>query len=347
MAEKKAPVRGMAELNKELSDGQIRNLYVLYGSERYLLLQYRDILIKKLVPEGDTMNFTSYSGSNIKMDNLLDDLRTMPFLAERRVVLVEGSGFFTKSMDELIDGLEHIADTTVLIFVEPDIVLKSGTSSGVDKRGRLYKLFDKAGGAFCFDTPSEATLVTWITGRLSETGKKIERQVPQKLIDTVGLDMQLLSLETEKLISYTIERDAIRVTDVEAISSTMVEDKVFAMVDAIANKKQDTALSLYNDLVSLREHPSKILALITRHYQLLLQFKQMLKDNTSREDMVRITKVRSFTLKQYLPEAKAYSMEQLLSANDACLDAAHASRTGKLSEENALERLIIDLLAKA
>ena len=345
MAPKKTAARGLAQLKKELEEGTLRSLYLLYGSERYLIRQYRDLLLKAAVPEGDTMNFTSYQGNSADVPTILNDIRTMPFLAEHRVVLVEDSGFFTKSADELIDGLEDMSDTSILIFVEPDVEKSTGTVKGVDKRGRLYKLFDKAEGAFCFDVPDAATLISWITGRLSETGKKIERQVPERLLSAAGMDMQILASEMDKLISYTLEQDSIRVADVEAVSVSIVEDKVFDMVDAISNKDEKLALELYTDLLNLREPVMKILYLIARHYQILAEFDQMKRDGTPKEVMAKLAGVAPFYVKRYQAQASAYSRKQLLSACDACLTADYSIKTGQLSDRNSLERLIIQLLA--
>ena len=345
MAPKKAAARGLTQLKKELDGGTIRRLYLLYGSERYLIRQYRDLLLSRVMNEGDTMNFSSYHGTKVDIPTILSDAGTMPFLAERRVVLVEESGFFTKAADELTDGLDAVPDTTVLIFVEPDIEKSTGLTKAVDKRGRLFKKFDQAEGAFLFDVPDASTLTAWITGRLAETGKKIEKAVPGRLLAAAGMDMQTLSSEMDKLISYTLDRDEIRTEDVEAISVNEAEDKVFDMVEAIAVKKTETALLLYNDLLSLREPVMKILYLISRQYQILLQLKEMQKDHTPRESMAKLGGFPPFFLRKYEAQAGAYSYSALLTACDKCLAADYAIKTGQLSDRNALERLILDLLA--
>jgi DNA polymerase-3 subunit delta len=344
MAPKK-PVRGMAQLKKELDEGTIRKLYLLYGSERYLIRQYKELLLSRVTNPGDTMNFASYQGASADIRTILSDLSTMPFLAEHRVVLVEDSGFFTKSVDELTDSLPDLPDTAILIFVEPDVEKSTGLTKAVDKRGRLFKLFDQAEGAFCFDVPDEATLRSWITGRLAETGKKVEAKVPERLLSAVGQDMSTLDSELEKLISYTLEKDAIRVADVEAISVTIAEDKVFDMVDAISAKNKEKTLLLCNDLLELREPVMKILYLISRQYQILAQVAQMQTDGTPRENMAKIAGFLPFLVKKYQSLAASYTKAQLLSACDACLAADQAIKTGLLSDRNALERLILDLLS--
>ena len=142
-----------------------------------------------------------------------------------------------------------------------------------------------------------------------------------------------------------MEKDAIRVSDVEKISLSVVEDKVFDMIDAISLKNTETALYLYNDLLSLREPAMKILYLVARQYQILLAVAQMRTDNTPRESMWKLGGFKPFLVNKYLKMAEAYTKKQLLAANEACLDADGAIKSGALSDQNALERLIIDLLA--
>ena len=344
MAEKKAP-RGMFQLKKELDAGNYRSLYLLYGSERYLIREYKERLLSALVPEGDSMNFSSFSGDRVDVPSLLDLARTIPFLSERRVILVEDSGFFLKAPEELEEGLKNIADTTVLIFIEPDQEKSTGIVKSVDKRGRLYKYFDKIECAFSFDVPDDATLISWIGSRLAATGRPVEKKVPERLLDAAGRDMQALENEMEKLISYTLERDRICVKDVEDICISQVEDKVFEMIDALSAGNKEKSLQLYSDLLYLKEAPMKIIALIRRQYQILLKLKHMKKDGTPRSDYARLAGVAPFYLKRYEAQADSRSYEQLLHYCDACFDASLKVQQGILSDRNSLEQLVLLLLS--
>ena len=343
MAEKKA-ARGMLQLKKELEDGVIRQLYLLYGSERYLIREYKDRLLSKLVSEGDTLNFTAFSGSVPDIPSLLDLARTMPFLSERRVILIEDSGFFLKATDDLIDGLSEIAETTVLIFVEPDVEKSTGITKAVDKRGRLYKLLDKAEGAFSFDTPDDKTLLTWIKSHLASAGRTSEGSVPERLLDAAGRDMMGLENEMEKLISYTMGKDHVTVKDVEAICISEVEEKVFEMIDALSSHDRARALRLYSDLLYLKEAPMKIIALIRRQYLILLKLKHMLKDGTPKSSQAKLAGIPPYYLKNYEKQAAGYSYDNLLKCCDACFDASLRIQQGTLSDRDSLEQLILLLM---
>ncbi|MDE7207178.1 MAG: DNA polymerase III subunit delta, partial [Lachnospiraceae bacterium] len=90
----------MKRIAQDIKSGQFSNIYLLYGEEAYLRRQYRDNLRKALVPEEDTMNCTIYSGKDINVNEMIDMAGTMPFFAERRVIVVENSGLFKAAAND-------------------------------------------------------------------------------------------------------------------------------------------------------------------------------------------------------------------------------------------------------
>ena len=132
----------MKTIDEDIRNGQYKTMYLLYGAEAYLKKQYKDKLIKALVAEGDTMNFSAYEGKGINPKELIDLAETLPFFAERRVILVENSGFFKNSCDDLAEYLLEPAASTCFLFVEEE----------VDKRSKMYKAVAKGGKAVEFGT---------------------------------------------------------------------------------------------------------------------------------------------------------------------------------------------------
>ena len=60
---------------------------------------------------------------------------TLPFFAQKRLVIMENTGFLKSSNDELADYIKHIPDYLVVVMVEKD----------VDKRNKVYKAVDSVG----------------------------------------------------------------------------------------------------------------------------------------------------------------------------------------------------------
>lgn len=84
----------MKTLNEDIKTGNFKPVYLLYGEEAYLKKQYRDRITKAIFPDGDTVNYAYYEGKGINPGELIDLAETMPFFADRRLIVIENSGFF-------------------------------------------------------------------------------------------------------------------------------------------------------------------------------------------------------------------------------------------------------------
>lgn len=93
----------MKTIDNDIKTGQFKQIYLLYGEEQYLIRQYRDKLKHALAADDDTMNFSAFSGSDINQKEIIDLAETLPFFADRRLILIEDSGLFKKSAEELAD----------------------------------------------------------------------------------------------------------------------------------------------------------------------------------------------------------------------------------------------------
>ena len=82
----------MKIINEHIKTNEFKNLYLLYGDEPYLKKQYRDKL-RNAVTGDDTMNYSYFEGDKIQIKDVLDVADTMPFFAQRRLIIIENSGF--------------------------------------------------------------------------------------------------------------------------------------------------------------------------------------------------------------------------------------------------------------
>ena len=236
----------MKGLIEHIKKKTYKNVYLLSGEEPYLRLQYRDKLKAALVPEDDTMNINRFEGRESDEKAILSLCDTMPFFGDRRLVVVENSGFFASSgHDRLAEYLPDIPETSFLIFVEED----------VDKRGKLYKAVKKYGYAAEFAVPNDKVLMQWLASLAGKAGTL------RYFLQLVAHDMFTMSMEMEKLISYVGERDVIEDADLEEICCVHVENKVFDMITEVLSGHQGRAMSLYKDLMALKEPPLRILYL--------------------------------------------------------------------------------------
>lgn len=154
----------MKKLNEDFKSGKFEQVYLLYGEEGYLKKQYKKRFIKAMIPEGDTMNYAHYEGKNIPVKEVIDLAETMPFFAEKRLIVFENTGFFkTAAGAELADYIKEMPETTYFIFVEEE----------VDKRNKLYKAVNTKGYAAALTMQDEEVLKRWIGQILRREGKEM------------------------------------------------------------------------------------------------------------------------------------------------------------------------------
>lgn len=321
----------MKTIDEDIRSGQFKNIYLLYGSENYLKQQYKQKLIQALVPPDDTINYTRFEGQHIDPSAVIGQAETLPFFAGHRLIVIEDSGFFKSSCEALAKYLPGLPSSTILIFAE----------SEVDKRGKMYKAANKAGRAVEFAQQGEQILARWILGRLKRENKKITQPVLELFFSKTGTDMGNIDKELEKLLCYTLEKEVIEAADVEAICTEQVSNQIFEMVNAIGKREQKRALSLYYDLLALKEAPMRILFLINRQFRILLDLKSMKKNGVDAKTMASKAGIPPFAVKRSLEQASRFSERELIQALHDGATLETDSKTGRMSDQIAVELLII------
>lgn len=326
----------MKRIAQDIKSGQLGRIYLLYGEEAYLRRQYRDNLRKALVPEDDTMNCSVYSGKDINTNEVVDLAGTMPFFAERRVIIIENSGWFKSGNEQIVTLVKTLADTTYLIFVEEE----------VDKRSKLFKAVTANGYAALCEMQDESMLKKWVLKLLKEENKLITPDALELLLDKTGTSMENIRREVEKLVCYKYYEEGITAADVEALCIVQIQNQVFDMVEAVAQKKQKQALKLYYNLLALKEAPMKILALIARQFNMLLQVKEMKAKGYQEGDIARQTGLNPYYLKKkYIPQAAQFKLPQLKEALKTCVEAEESVKTGRMPDVLSVELIIVSLSA--
>lgn len=317
----------MKTIDEDIKTGQLKTAYLLYGPEAYLRRQYRDKLKNAMAAPDDNMNFAAFEGKETDVEAVIELAETLPFFAEQRVILIENSGFFKNSCERLAEYLPKTPSTTHFIFVEDE----------VDKRSKCYKAVQKTGKVVEFATQTEELLTRWILSRLKKEGKNITGSVMQLFLSKTGTDMGNIDRELEKLICYTMGRPVIEAADVEAIATEQTQNKIFEMVNAIAEHNQRKALDLYYDLLTLKEPSMRIMYLISRQFQILLNVEDMSARGMDQASMAKIAGIPPFAVRRNVSQAKGFSMEQLKQALRDGVDLEEAVKNGRMNDQMAVE----------
>ena len=319
----------MQTLNQDIKTGEFKQIYLLYGEEAFLKNSYKNRLKEAIIGD-DTMNFARFEGKGLDVDELIRLADTMPFFAERRLILVEDSGFFKSASDAPVQYLPSMPDTTILLFIETE----------VDKRNRLYKKVKDMGYAAELNRQDSAQLARWAGGILTREQKKITKHTMELFLSMAGDDMENIRMELEKLISYTLGREVITDEDVLAVCTVQVTNRIFEMVSAIVNRQPRKAMDLYEDLLTLKEPPMRILFLIARQFNQLLQVKDLMGKGMDKGTIASKLKMQPFVVGKTMPQARQFGREQILSYVEFCVETEEAVKSGRLQDRLAVELLI-------
>ena len=320
----------MKQLQEDIRSGNFSHVYLLYGEEGDLRQQFRDRLCDAIVPKEDAINRTVYDEDRFRVEELIDQAETLPFFAERRLILVNRSGLFQMQSDELADYLEAVPDYLYLVFSEEK----------VDKKRRAYKAAVKAGRAVEFSQQDEKTLAIWIARMLGDAGLRIRQSDMLYFLQMAGSDMGTLRRETDKLIHYCAGRETVERADIDAVVTVRTEDRVFEMIRAVTEKRRERALALYADLMAFRVQPEAVLVLMQREYLRLLNLISAQKSGRTPREMASALSMHPYAVQKTLPVARRYSEEQLEAVLALLAQGEQDFKQGRISSKVLVESLL-------
>ncbi len=317
----------MQRIKEDIKNRTYHPIYLLYGEEDYLKRLYRDSLKNSIVAE-DEMNYSYYEGSGVDLLQIRELADTLPFFQDYRLIVLENSGLF-KSANDLTDYLPNMPDTTILLFVEKEM----------DKRNRLYKYVSKQGLAVEMKSMSERDMKLWVTGELRGAGKQMRENTIAYLLSLIDNSMIHVRNELDKLIAYVGEREEITKEDVDAIASVQITGQIFQMMDAVASGKKEKTMQLYHDLLELRESPMSILYLLSRHFNILLQLKDV--PGMAKAEVAKAVGVPVFAVGRYQAQSGHFSREKLRTMLEQCVETEYLFKRGRMGDQIGVELLLV------
>lgn len=319
----------MNTIKEHIKKGSFKQIYLLYGSENYLKKLYRDKLKRALVAEDDSMNYSYFEGKTADALEITRIAETMPFFADRRLIVIENSGWF-KSGGDFADYLREMPETTFIIFVENE----------ADKRNKLYKTVKDIGYVSEMNGMDESNLLLFAGQLFKRDNKSITANDLRMFIEETGQNMENICNEAEKLICYCADKEVITAQDISEVCTQTVTGRMFVMIDAIATGNSKAAIRLYFDLLALKEKPMSILYLVIRHFNILYILKELKDENADRKSMAETAGIPPFSVGKYLSQVSNFTADELKNILNEALKTEQSIKTGEVSEQIAVELLI-------
>ena len=328
-------------------------LFVLLGEDDFSIRQSLEEIKRGL---GDqallSANTATLDGQQLTLNQLRTVGETMPFLAERRLVIVRGllERFETKGKfnrrkkiapsisqqdeyDSLAACIRKMPDSTVLVLID------SGISSG----NRLLKGISAKAEVRSFPILRDSKLRRWIQRQVAEEGGSISPQAIEFLAKFVGGNLWIMANEINKLVLFTLGR-RIEEEDVSLVVSHGQEANVFAMVDAVLEFKGKVVQQLLQQLLQKGAAPAYLMVMLSRQIQMIVRAKELRNQGKSEvEIQSKLGLVSEFALRKTLEQATRYLAERLKEVYHKLLATDLAIKTGKCEAELALTILVTEL----
>lgn len=342
------PILDDTTLFKRLKQGQLENLYLLFGQETYFVSSCVEKIIQQAVSSGfESFNLQRLNGEKLSMNDLEDAVSTLPMMAERKCVVVKDLDIDKLKKDEyekLEELITNPVDTTVLVLYT------TGLGYDIKKSAKLKKLsgFIEKNGVVCdFALKDKPTLKRALVDRAKKAGVELDMPVADILIDRCSQSYAVLQNEVDKLISYVSSREAdyreITKADIDACCIASIDSTAFDLAKAILNRKYDRAFVLLDELFYQRMEALSILGALNMCFIDLYRAKSALNAGRSADQVLTdfaYPKNRSFAVKNAFRDVQGYSTQALHTCLDALMEADYQLKSSKLEDRLIMETMI-------
>jgi DNA polymerase-3 subunit delta len=325
---------------------ETRLIRVFHGDDEFSIAEaVRRARIAVGPEEARDPNITTLEGNSFKPFDIIAAASSLPFLSDRRLVLVYGlltsldgrSGQRGGEWDSLSNSLSDLPGTSDVVFVETVTLRRNGR--GLQAAGPGAEVRE-------FTAPRGPALEAWTRDRFQVHGGMAARDAVSRLTWLAGSDLRLLDSEIQKLAVYAGEREVTQ-ADVDEMVGDAREASIFEAVDAALERRPGVAMRLMYNLIEGGTTVNSIINMLARQVRLTLLAGTLRAKGVQQDDIGKRAGISSrYALEKTLRQASRFGPTYLASVHRKLLEADLAIKTGEQDERLALE-LLIGRLASA
>mgnify|MGYP002709964555 CR=1 FL=1 len=301
------------QLEKELKDGNLSNIYLLYGKETYLLETALKKIKKLFGNLVDGLNYIKIDNTNL--DNLIPELQTPSFGFEKKLIIVKDTDLLKKQSKKkaqiiiekiekisnyITENIDNIKEQNILVFIEDD----------VDKN-KLYKEIEKVGIICNFEAEKLPEITKRIKYICNAYSVNIDNVTLNYFIESCGTDMQYLINEIRKLIEYAGKDGTIKKEDIDLLSIKQFESVIFDLTDSLGQKNVSKSLYVLRNLIYSKEPIQKILITLYNHFKKLYIVKLCEKYKQDVSENLKLKSNQMFLVSKYKRQSNYFSEGEL------------------------------------
>lgn len=322
---------------KDIKKGKFSALYLLYGSEDFLINETKKYMIDAALTEEEReFNLSIYDLEETTVESAVEDCQTIPFLGEWKVVIMHNPYFLTAEKGkEKVDHNMKVFEEYIMNPVPSTILILIAPYKKLDERKKITKYLLK--NAVVLEAKfSEKDTKDWIRQRITENGFEITSNAVELLYQFTGQNLTILNHELEKIFLYS-DGKIIDEEMIQLLVPKSLENNIFVLVDKFVHQQLDQTLEIYHDLLKQNEEPIKILAVIASQIRFIAQVKSLIKQGYGEQKVARILRSHPYRVKLAISQANRFDEEKFLAMIDELADIDYQMKTGFGNKESLLE----------
>ncbi|MDO5707383.1 MAG: DNA polymerase III subunit delta [Andreesenia angusta] len=325
-------------------------VYLFFGKEKFLINFLIEETKKKFISkEYESLNYIYIDGNNANLEDVLNANETLPFMADKKIVIVEDFNIINRKQKEnndeqkLIEYIKNPNNQSILIFIQ--------NIEKLDGRRKLIKDFKKNAQIIELNKLNDREIIRWIEKYLGESGKEINSGNIELIIEYTGYfdsdnDMSLLSLENEliKLINYLEDRKVVERIDIEKTITKSLQSNIFNLVDSLGERNIKSAIENLENMLKTGGVVPIILHMISRQFRLIYMTKIYKNEGYSQTMIKNKMNIRyDFIMNKLINQSKNFRLESLKKIIEDCAKFDFELKTGRIDENLGLEKLIVSI----
>lgn len=340
------PIIAEAQLKSDIKSGKFAKVYFFYGEENFLTQMYADQIKNTVLKKGDDdINLVKTYG-NPDLTFLTDQASSLPFFADKRVILINDFSIEKipdNEVDDFINFIKNVPDTTILVFYLTDCSF----SLRFSKVKKVFSAFKEFGAVCEFKPLKKEKIAELIVKKAAKQKRFISRKNAEYLAEITACDLNLASSETTKLCSYARENEEITKRDIDLMVAKKLETKVFALADAVIEKNTERSFAILNELFEQRADALQILPTLGSAYSEYYYSKAAYDENISCDKLAEdlgISGARATFFRKKYRAASKMDASILRNAVKIIYDADIKCKSANIDKNILMEETILELI---
>ncbi len=332
---------------QEIEKGNMKNGYIFCGIDEELIKDGISIITKREISEEfKELNLIRIDGMNTSFDDIMNACETMPFMSEKKVVIIYRAGFLqdksdstnTKIYNDIKKYVENIPPYTILMMY----YLLKDKRDKPNKNKRLTPIGKFLPIVYC-DKLKRDKYLKKVSDVFKEKGKQIGRVELMYFCDKVQSNFDIIKREADKLISYCDGRE-IKKDDINLLILNSNEDDIFDLVELIAQRKIDRAIYIMKEILYKSDQHMLIISAIEKQFLRLYEIKIKMIKGKRAEDFISEYRLPQFICEKLMAQTNGFTERQLMELIKLCVKTETRLKSTGLDKTMEMEFLLINTL---